>query len=213
MDQISLYLPGILLAYTAFLLSIMSPGPNVLAIMGTSICVGRSSGTALALGVAGGSFCWAVLTATGLSALLASYAITLTGIKIAGGFYLLWLAYKSFRAAASRHDIAARTLDGKNMTTRAYYLRGLTIQMTNPKAALAWIAIISLGLQANAPIWVSISIVFGTTALSVLIHCVYAIAFSTQPMVRLYGRARRGIQGALGVFFSFAGLKLLSSRI
>ncbi len=89
MDQISVYLPGIILAYAAFLLSIMSPGPNILAIMGTSMSIGRSSGTALALGVASGSFCWAMLTATGLSALLASYAVALTAIKIAGGLYTL----------------------------------------------------------------------------------------------------------------------------
>ena len=85
------------------------------------------------------------------------------------------------------------------------------IQMSNPKAALAWIAIISLGLQAGGPIWVAVSIVAGTTVLSVVIHCVYAIAFSTTPMVRLYGKARRWIQSTLGAFFAFVGLKLLSS--
>ncbi len=212
MDQISIYLPGIILAYAAFLLSIMSPGPNILAIMGTSMNIGRSSGIALALGVASGSFCWAMLTVTGLSALLASYAIALTAIKIAGGLYLLWLAYKAFRAAALRHDIEARTLDGESLSPRGYYLRGLTIQMTNPKAALAWIAIISLGLQAGGPIWVAVSIVAGTTVLSVVIHCIYAIAFSTKPMVRLYGKARRWIQSILGAFFALARLKLLSSR-
>lgn len=211
MDQISVYLPGITLAYTAFLLSIMSPGPNILAIMGTSMNIGRSSGIALALGVASGSFCWAMLTATGLSTLLASYSVALTAIKIAGGLYLLWLAYKSFRAAASRHGIEARTLDGEGLSPRGYYLRGLMIQMSNPKAALAWIAIISLGLHAGGPIWVAVSIVAGTTVLSVVIHCVYAITFSTKPMVRLYGKARRWIQSTLGAFFTFAGLKLLSS--
>ncbi len=191
----------------------MSPGPNILAIMGTSMGVGRSSGLALALGVASGSFCWAVLTATGLSALLASYAVALTIIKVFGGLYLLWLAYKAFRAAASRHDIEARTLGRKDMTVRDYYLRGFVIQMTNPKAALAWIAIISLGLQAGAPIWVAAVIVVGTTAFSIVIHAVYALAFSSAPMVRAYGKARRTIQGALGAFFVFAGVKLLSSRI
>ncbi|WP_282610396.1 LysE family translocator [Pelagibius sp. Alg239-R121] len=212
MDPYSLYLPGILLAYTAFLLSIMSPGPNILAIMGTSMSSGRSSGLALALGVSSGSLCWALLTATGLSAILASYAIALTAIKIAGGLYLLWLAYKSFRAAGSRHDIEAKTLEGKSLTPRGYFLRGLTIQMTNPKAALAWIAIISLGLQANAPLWVAAAIVIGTTFFSVTIHCIYAVAFSTKPMVRIYSRARRWIQGFLGAFFAFAGLKLLTTR-
>ncbi len=212
MEHFSVYLPGIMLAYTAFLLSIMSPGPNILAIMGTSMSVGRGSGIALALGVATGSFCWAMLTASGLSAILASYATALTAIKIVGGLYLLWLAYKSFRAAAARHDLEARTVDGEGGGRRGYFLRGLTVQMTNPKAALAWIAIISLGLQAGAPLWVAVSIVAGTTVLSIAIHLIYAVAFSSKPMLKLYGRARRWIQGTLCAFFAFAGLKLLATR-
>ena len=84
--------------------------------------------------------------------------------------------------------------------------------MTNPKAALAWIAIISLGLQKGAPLWVGFAIVGGTAILSVIIHCIYAVAFSSPVMVRLYSKARRGIQVTLGAFFAFAGLKLLTSR-
>ncbi|MEP3276335.1 MAG: LysE family transporter [Stappiaceae bacterium] len=213
MDQIAIYLPGILLAYGAFLLSIMSPGPNILAIMGTSMSVDRSSGLALALGVASGSFCWGLLTATGLSALLASYAVALTAIKIVGGLYLLWLAYKSFRAAATKHDLVAQPLAGDRLTFRRYFLRGLTVQMTNPKAALAWIAIISLGLQSDAPVWVAATIVIGTTFFSFAIHALYALVFSSVPMVRMYSRARRTIQGALGAFFAFAGIRLLTTRL
>jgi amino acid exporter len=93
-----------------------------------------------------------------------------------------------------------------------HFLRGLTVQMTNPKAALAWVAIISLGLKPDAPAWVAAVIVLGTTALSVLIHLVYAVIFSSQPMVRLYARARKPIQFTLGSFFAFAGIKMLTSR-
>lgn len=207
------FLPGILLAYSAFLLSIMSPGPNVLAVIGTSMAIGRPAGLALAMGIATGSFCWAMMTALGLSALLASYASTLLVIKIVGGLYLLWLAVKAFRAAASPHSIEATTLSDAPQGRSALFLRGLTIQMTNPKAALAWIAIVSLGMHADAPIWVAVTIVGGTSLLSVLIHCLYALAFSTDVMVRLYGKARRWIQGALGAFFAFAGIKLLTSRL
>lgn len=213
MDQISVYLPGILLAYSAFFLAIASPGPNVLAIIGTSMSLGRRSGLALAMGVAAGSFCWALLTATGLTALLAAYAEALTVIKIAGGLYLLWLGYKALRSAASAYDIEARTLAGATRTPLGYFLRGLTIQMTNPKAVLAWIAIISLGLSEGAPMWVGLSIVIGTSLLSVAIHALYAVAFSTPVMVRLYSKARRWIQGVLGAFFALAGVRLLTSRL
>jgi amino acid exporter len=213
MDQISIYLPGIMLAYTAFLLAIASPGPNVLAVIGTSMSFGRGSGVALALGVAAGSFCWALLAATGLSALLGAYASALAIIKIAGGLYLLFLAYKAFRSAASSHDIEATTLAGADRCPLRYFTRGFTIQMTNPKAALAWIAIISLGLHDGAPLWVGFSIVAGTTVLSIVIHSVSAVAFSTPAMVRLYARARRWIQGVLGAFFTVAGVRLLTSRL
>ena len=212
MNEISLYFPGIVLAYSAFLLSIASPGPNILAIIGTSMDQGRASGKALAIGVALGSLCWGSLTAVGLSAVLAAYAFVLTAIKIVGGLFLLWLAYKAFKSAASTHDIEAQTLAGGPRKPMGYLIRGFIIQMTNPKAALAWIAIISLGLAPGAPIWVSVVIVTGTFIFSLVIHLIYAIAFSTPAMVTIYGRARRKIQATLGVFFTFAGIKLLTSR-
>ena len=81
-----------------------------------------------------------------------------------------------------------------------------------PRFTLAWIAIFSLGLQTNAPSWVGISLVIGTSLLSLLIHLLYALAFSTQVMLRAYSRARRWIQGALGALFAFAGIKMLTSR-
>ena len=212
MQDFTIYLPGILLAYSAFLLAIASPGPNILAVIGTSMSVGRQSGISLALGVASGSFTWALLTVFGLSAILATYASALLLIKIFGGLYLLWLAYKSFKSAALKHDIEARELAGGRRTPFGYFQRGYIIQMTNPKAGLAWIAIISLGLQESAPLWVGFAIVVGTFIMSVVIHVLYAVAFSTPAMVRLYGSARRIIQGVLGTFFAFAGLRLLTSR-
>ena len=86
------------------------------------------------------------------------------------------------------------------------------MQMTNPKAALATLAIVSIGVHAGAPVWVGSSIVIGATLLSIGGHIMYAIAFSTKPMVALYARARRFIETALGAFFCTMGIKLLSDR-
>ena len=147
-----------------------------------------------------------------MSALLSQYAAALSIIKVFGGLYLLWLAYKSFKSAASKHDIEAKELAGGKRTPLGYAKRGYIIQMTNPKAAVVWIAIISLGLTSGAPLWVGMLIVFGTFMLSIVIHVLYAVAFSTPIMVRIYSKARRGIQTVLGAFFAFAGLRSLISR-
>ena len=197
------YLPGIGLSYAAFLLAIASPGPNVLALISTLMSVGRKAGMALALGISFGSLAWALLTAFGLSALLMTYAHALTTIKIIGGIYLFWLAYNAFKSAAPRSDLTLKALVGGRRTPLGYAVRGYTVHMTNPKAVLAWVAIIALGLPPEAPLWVGLAIVFGCFGLSIAVHLTYALVFSTPVMSSLYLRARRGIQATLGVFSPF----------
>ena len=211
MEGIVHYFPGLLLAYTICTLGILSPGPNVLAVMGTSMAEGRRQGKALAWGIASGSFLWALMTWAGLVALITAYASVLIAIKIAGGLYLLWLAFKAFCSAAGAHEPTARTFAGVK-DARTFFLRGFTIQMTNPKAAFSWIAIMSLGLESHAPLWVGLAIVFGTTLISIVGHQIYAILFSTIPMINAYRRGRRWIQASLGTFFCFASYKLLTAR-
>ncbi len=212
MEPTSGIVTGILIAYSVFLLTILSPGPNNIAVIGTSVSAGRPAGLAVALGIATGSFTWALMTVLGLSALLATYATALTFIKVIGGFYLLWLAYRAFRSAASDRDIEMPSGTAQPGSLRGFYFRGMVIQLTNPKAAFTWIAIISLGLQANGSAGAAVALVAGMTLIAVIVHCVYAFAFSVEKVVHGYQRVRRYAQGALGLFFAFAGIRLLASR-
>ena len=205
------YITGILLAYGVFMLGMFTPGPNILAVIGTSMSVGRTEGKALALGIATGTFCWSMLTAMGLAALLSTYASLMIVLKTVGAGYLLWLAYKAFKSALTVKDLDLRAvrLNGGRL---AFYKRGLVIQMTNAKAALVWIAIMSLATDGQAPIWVAALVVVGTSIISAIGHVVYAVAFSTSPVVAVYAKARRWIEGILGVYFCFASYKLATYR-
>lgn len=206
------YLPEIMIALVAFLIGGLSPGPNILAIMTTSMSAGRSAGKSLALGVASGSFLWGGLSLVGLTALLSTYAPILTAIKIFGAGYLLWLAYKAFRAAASIIDPVARKIAAEPNLS-GYYRQGLTIQMSNPKAVLTWAAVMSITLGEGVPLWVPAVVVLGSGVTSVVVHITWAVAFSTPPLVAVYQKTRRGIQATLGAFFCFASYKLLTSRL
>ncbi|MCG8494381.1 MAG: LysE family translocator, partial [Sneathiellales bacterium] len=166
---------------------------------------------ALALGIASGSVVWGSLTAIGLTSVLLVYASIVTAIKIAGALYLLWLAFKAFKSAARAGDPATHSLNLKGGSF-SYFRRGLLIQLTNPKAALTWIAIMSLGITATTPFWVSSLIVILASILSTLGHLAYAVLFSTSPVVRVYIKARRYIEAGLGTFFCFASYKLLTSK-
>ncbi len=201
-------LSSLFLALGIFSVGFISIGPNILAIIGTSMQRGRSDGAKLALGVGTGSGIWAALTVAGLTALVTAYAGVVTFLKIFGAAYLMWLAYKAFRSAVTPHDtISARSAKGNRL-----YLQGLAIQMTNPKAALHWVAIVGIGLGADAPVWVGVTLIVATTILSMLAHLAYAVTFSTQPVIAFYRRARRWLDGALGLFFTFAAYKIATYR-
>ncbi|WMS43191.1 LysE family translocator [Acuticoccus sp. MNP-M23] len=210
--MLELYLPGLLLAWSAYGMGILSPGPNVLAVMGTSMEEGRGAGVTLAAGMVSGTLVWGTMTLLGLNALLALYAGTLILIKIAGAAYLIWLAWKSFRAAMT-HGSDMPEGSGDGTIAGHLYLRGLAIQLSNPKAALTWIAIMSLGMRDGAPIWIGMAVVAGCFFISLAGHMAYALLFSAPPVGRIYLRTKRWIQGVLGVFFCFASWKLITSKL
>jgi threonine/homoserine/homoserine lactone efflux protein len=203
------HVSALLIVYAAFLLAVASPGPSTLAIMGTSMEQGRRAGLLLALGVTTGSLTWGILAAIGVSALVAAHAGMLQFIKIAGGLYLLYLAWRSARSAMQPDQPKGIG----HVSGKRTYLRGYLMHLTNPKAILGWTAIIALGLRPDAPGWVLFAIVGGCLMISITINLGYACLFSTPAMIAGYRRIRRWAEGALAVFFTFAGLKLLTARL
>ncbi|QRZ12438.1 LysE family translocator [Paracoccus methylovorus] len=171
---------------------------------------GRAAAVALALGVVTGSMFWAILAATGLSTVLTAYAEAIFAIKIAGGLYLLCLAYKSAKSALSSDARQAKATPLANKAT--LYRRGVLLHLSNPKAILGWIAIMSLGLRPDAPSYTFQAIIVGCAVLGLLINVGYALVFSTMLMGRAYQKSRRWIEGLLAAIFGYAGIRLLLSR-
>lgn len=202
------------IVYGAYTLATVSPGPSNMVIMGTAMVAGRTPALALAAGVVSGSMFWAMFAATGLTALLENYAWALGFIKVAGGLYLLHLGYKSARSALRplAEDANADDPDPSPQSHATLYRRGLYLHLGNPKAVLAWVAIMSLGLRSDAPSGTLWAIIGGCAIIGALVFGGYAVLFSTAPMVRAYRARRRWIDGALAGFFGFAGVKLLLSR-
>ncbi len=207
-----LSLSALLAVYAVYFMAVASPGPSTLMIMGVSMGQGRRAGLILAAGVWSGSLCWAVLTATGLSALLASYAQLLTAIKIIGGCYLFYLAWRSARSAlrpvtAAEIDAAMPT---QPMPALALYRRGLLMHLSNPKAILAWLSMMSIGLQPGQPAGTLAAIALGCAVIGATVFISYALVFSTGPAIRAYRRTRRGVDIVLAGFFGLAAVKTLS---
>lgn len=205
-------LTHLLPVYLAYVLTTASPGPSNMAIMGTAMRQGRRPALAFACGTITGSATWACLAASGLSAVLATYAGAMTIVRIVGGLYLLFLAYKAAKAAMTARPIDPGASAPGSVSYGTLYRRGLLIHLTNPKAILGWISIMSLGLRPDMPAHVLPMILVGCIALGITIFSTYALVFSSAPMVALYARARRLIEGSIAVFFAAAAAHLLTAH-
>lgn len=148
MTDHALFSANLLIAYSAYFVGTASPGPSNLAIMSIASTSGRRAAFAFAAGVMSGSFYWAMLAALGLSAALTAYSGFLIGVKICGGLYLLWLAFKSGRAAL-RPPVRASSTDASGQSGRKLYARGALLHLTNPKAILVWMSVAALGSSSG----------------------------------------------------------------
>ena len=184
-----------------------SPGPATLAISGAAMRHGRRAGLATGLGVWCGSAAWGIAAALGVSALMLSYAWVAEALRVAGALYLIWLGFRSLRGALRP---AARV--GAAPPARRAFLRGLAIHLTNPKAILSWGAVYAVALPPGAP-WAEVWGVFAAlSSVSALVFLGYGALFAAAPVRRGHARAGRWIEGAFGVLFGAAGLRLLAAR-
>lgn len=197
-------LPAILLVA---LISSASPGPATLAIAATAMARGAGPSLRLAAGVLTGSLIWSVSAAAGLAALMVSHGWLVEVIRYMGAAYLLWLAFKSLRAAW-----CGGISDGA-VPERNAYLRGLLLHLTNPKAIFFFGALYAVMLtpgQTNQGLAI---VVVAVGAQSAVIFLGYAILFSRAGPMRLYRRFARWINAASGVAFAALGLKLITTRL
>lgn len=196
---------------TAFFIVAASPGPATLAVSTVSAASGRRNGLLFGAGLALGLFFWGIVAATGLGAILQTTTQLLVVLKVGGGLYLLWLAYTSARAAMSRKDDPDDDTALQGHVKPRWFMRGLVLNLSNPKAVVAWMAALSVGLGANDGLLSVIVATCGCALIGLVIYTGYAFAFSLSSVMQTYARFRRWVDGVVAALFALAGFALIRS--
>lgn len=119
----------------AVLLTLM-PGPDILFVMTQGMIRGRKAGIVFAAGLCTGLTVHTTAVSLGVSALLIKSPTAFTVLKFAGAAYLLYLAVKAFLARNEQR----LTLPGNNVDTGKLYLKGIWMNLLNPKVILFFLA-------------------------------------------------------------------------
>lgn len=186
-----------------------SPGPATLAIAGTSMSSGKTSGLALASGITTGSLVWSVSAALGLGAIMLAHAWTFELIRYFGAAYFIYLAYKSARSALARKEMVVRSVTGGKLNL---FIKGLLLHLSNPKAVFFFGSLYSIGVPADTAILDLTIVIAAVGVQSLIIFHGYAILFSSRRMTQSYLQLRRWFEGAFAVAFAAASIKVFSTK-
>ena len=189
---------------TAFTIVTSAPGPANLACATTAASQGRRAGFAIAFGLAIGLSFWGLIAASGLGALMGASQSALFGLKLLGGAYLLWLAWMSARAKST--EVRTRV---QSWSIKALVLRGLFLNVSNPKAVFAWMATLSVGL--NPEVGGVFLAVLLCSFIGLLNYMIWALAFSHFRAMQVYDKFARRIDLIVAALFAFAGLSLIKN--
>ena len=194
----------------ASLALLIVPGPSVLYIVTRSMDQGRSAGLVSVLGIHTGTIVHVVAAALGLSAILASSAVSFQVVKYAGAAYLIWLGVKALR---ERHQEASEGRDRERSLGRIY-AQGVVVNVLNPKTALFFLAFLPQFVVVGEPVTAQV-LVLGLTfiLLGFVSDGSYALASArvarTLAARRRPGAARRWLPGltliGLGVAAAVTG--------
>jgi threonine/homoserine/homoserine lactone efflux protein len=114
----------------------IAPGPDNIFVLTQSALHGRLAGVLVTLGLCTGLIAHTAAVSLGVAAVFRTSALAFTALKLVGAAYLVYLAWGAFRAGAA--ELASA--DAPALVGRQLYLRGVVMNITNPKVAIFFLA-------------------------------------------------------------------------
>lgn len=126
----------------------VTPGLDTALVLRTSLLAGRRPAWGVTLGIQLGTLTWGLLTAAGLSALLAASATAYEVLRWAGAAYLVWMG---LRMLLARPGPGHGEPEAEEVRFGAGLRRGLLTNLLNPKVGAFYVAMLPQFIPEGAP--------------------------------------------------------------
>jgi threonine/homoserine/homoserine lactone efflux protein len=202
----------LLVLFTATtLVAMITPGPDMLFVLGCGMRGGPRAGVLATAGVATSEAIHVAVAAAGLAALFAAVPTAFTVVRVAGAAYLIYLGVRVIR---DRKNSQA-ALTGSLISDRRAYLRGLLTNLLNPKMVTFTIAFLPQFIDPGlGHVWAQFAILGAILiGLEFLVDgTVGVLAGRIGGWLRRRHAARRRIDVATGGIFIGLGVRLAVER-
>ena len=206
----------------------IAPGPDNLFVLAQSATYGARLGFCIILGLCTGIAIHTCLLVAGVSALIAASPTAFFVIQCLGAAYLLYLAYKSFgvkagvvhvdschperNAVESKDPVKSSDAISGVPSARSLYMRGIIMNLTNPKVILFVLSLIPPAVRLERPIHPSLQMaIFGgefILATMIVFGCIALLAGTVKKFLLTSPKANRNLNWFSGAVFVFLAVAL-----
>jgi threonine efflux protein len=187
---------------------LLVPGFNVVLLAQLAGGHSRAAALAAVAGMTTATLAWASLAVMGIGVVFSTHPAVRQAVQIAGGLYLLYLAFNLWRAGAAGDSKPQGALSN----AKAFQV-GFTTSALNPKIALFYGSVFATSLP-QSPSWLHIvSAVAVVYVNSIVWHTGLAVALSQQSVQRAYLRNFARLTKASGAVVSAFGLRLIVGTV
>ena len=193
-----------------------TPGPDSLFVLMQSAQRGWRVGICVVLGLCTGLVVHSIAVALGLAAVLSAYDWALTGLQLAGGAYMLYLAWGAWHAPVQTLQTSAvGPTAGAGVGEGVGWLwvrRGILMNLTNPKILIFFLAFLPQFTDAAAgPIAPQILLLGALFILATLIvfGTIACAAGSFGSLLQRSPQAQRWLNRLAALVFAALALRLV----
>lgn len=137
---------AVLAVFTVYIVGVVIPGPNFVAVAHKAVSARRSEAFALVAGIVLVNLFWASSALLGVGIIFALFPWLALAVKVAGAGYLLWFGYRLIAQAAP--SSGPSTVTGKS-GFRVAFLQGIATNIANPKSIAFYAAVFSSAAPAH----------------------------------------------------------------
>ena len=124
--------------FSASILLALAPGPDNIFVLTQSAIRGKLAGWVITLGLCTGLIGHTLMVSSGVAVIFMASPIAFASLKLAGGAYLLYLAFLAFRASVTKLN----PFKNSGASLFQLYRRGIIMNMTNPKISIFFLSLL-----------------------------------------------------------------------
>ncbi|GAA0898379.1 LysE family translocator [Pseudonocardia zijingensis] len=205
--------PHLLAAFTVItIVALVTPGPDMLFVLGCGMRGGTRAGLLATLGVVTGDALYVVAAAAGLAVLLTAFPVVFAVLRFVGAAYLVYLGVQVIR---HRKNAQVDGPAAGGMPGRRAFFNGVVSSAANPQTFAFMVAFLPQFIDPSAgPMWLQFAVLGAVLIVLEFLAdgAVGVLAGRIGSWLRDRQAVRRRIDAATGSLFIGLGVRLAAER-